>query len=109
MPRSGTRARGRPSADTLRPRYAPGAMTGAMILAAGLGTRLLPLTEELPKPLVPLGDGPLVTHAAARLAGAGLAPLVMNTHHLAPAFAHAGLDALGVRVVHEPRILGTAG
>ncbi|HEY4122497.1 MAG TPA: sugar phosphate nucleotidyltransferase [Byssovorax sp.] len=83
-------------------------MTAGMILAAGLGTRLRPLTDELPKPLVWLGDRPLVAHAASRLAAAGVAPLVVNTHHLAGAFA-AEVAALGLVAVHEPAILGTAG
>lgn len=82
----------------------------AMVLCAGLGTRLRPLTLEKPKPLVPVGDRPLLAHIAARLARAGFDQLVINTHHLPDAFAN--LDAsLGVEVqrVHEPRILGTAG
>lgn len=81
-----------------------------MVLCAGLGTRLRPLTLEKPKPLVPLGDRPLLAHIAARLARAGFDQLVINTHHLPDAFIN--LDAsLGVEVqrVHEPVIRGTAG
>ena len=83
----------------------------AMILAAGLGTRLRPLTDELPKPLVPVGDRPAVAHVAARLAAAGLREAVLNTHHLAGAFTPerlAGLP-LALQVIHEPEVLGTAG
>jgi mannose-1-phosphate guanylyltransferase len=83
----------------------------AMILAAGLGTRLRPLTDELPKPLVPVGDAPAVAHIAARLASAGIRAAALNTHHLADAFTPARLAALPIalRVIHEPEILGTAG
>ncbi|APR76353.1 Nucleotidyl transferase [Minicystis rosea] len=83
----------------------------AMILAAGLGTRLRPLTDELPKPLVPVGDRPAVAHIAARLAGAGITFAVLNTHHLAEAFTPAVLASLplSLRVIHEPAILGTGG
>jgi mannose-1-phosphate guanylyltransferase len=84
-------------------------MASAMILAAGLGTRLRPLTEELPKPLVPLGDEPLLVRAARRLARAKLGPIAFNTHHLAAAFAAIDLAGLGLAALHEPRILGTAG
>lgn len=82
-----------------------------MILAAGLGTRLRPLTDELPKPLVPVGDRPAVAHVAARLAAAGITEAVLNTHHLAEAFTPAVLASLplALRVVHEPSILGTGG
>lgn len=83
----------------------------AMILAAGLGTRLRPLTDELPKPLVPVGERPAVAHVAARLAAAGIREAVLNTHHLAGAFGAdrlAGLP-LALRVLHEPALLGTAG
>lgn len=82
----------------------------AMVLGAGLGTRLRPLTFELPKPLVPIGDRPLLGHIARRLARAGFDELVVNTHHLPTAFS--SLDqTLGVRLhrVHEPVIRGTAG
>lgn len=82
----------------------------AMVLCAGLGTRLRPLTLELPKPLVPVGDRPLLGHIAERLRRAGFDELVVNTHHLPEAFSSV-LGGLGVKLhrVHEPRILGTAG
>ena len=82
-----------------------------MILAAGLGTRLRPLTDELPKPLVPVGDRPAVAHIAERLARAGLREAVLNTHHLAQAFTPRRLASLPLRlrVIHEAAILGTGG
>lgn len=82
-----------------------------MILAAGLGTRLRPLTFELPKPLVPVGDRPAVAHVAERLAAAGIDAVVLNIHHLVAAFTPDVLRALPLpfTVVHEPEILGTGG
>lgn len=86
-------------------------MTRAMILAAGLGTRLRPLTLELPKPLMWLGDRPMVAHIAERLAEGGALAAVLNTHHLAEAFRPEVLEAmpLPLTVLHEVEILGTAG
>jgi len=86
-------------------------MTTAMIPCAGLGTRLRPLTDELPKPLVWLGDRPLLSHIAARLAKGGVTRAVLNTHHLAERFEEAVLRDLPIdtTLVHEPHILGTAG
>jgi mannose-1-phosphate guanylyltransferase len=83
----------------------------AMILAAGFGTRLRPLTDELPKPLLPVGDRPAIAHIAGRLAAAGIQRASLNTHHLAEAFSAERLAGLPVHltVIHEPRILGTAG
>ena len=82
-----------------------------MILAAGFGTRLRPLTDELPKPLVPVGDRAAVAHIADRLVKAGIQEAVLNTHHLAEAFTPRRIAALPLRlrVIHEATILGTAG
>lgn len=52
----------------------------AMLLAAGLGTRMRPLTDRTPKPLLPLGGRPLIDHALDRLAEAGVQTVVVNAH-----------------------------
>ena len=52
-----------------------------MVLAAGLGTRLRPITDTLPKPLVPLRGRALLDHAIDRLEAAGVATVVVNTHY----------------------------
>lgn len=59
----------------------------AMILAAGLGTRLRPLTDELPKALVPVAGRPLLAHVLDRLVAAGTTRVVVNTHHHADRIA----------------------
>lgn len=85
-------------------------MTSALILAAGFGTRLRPLTLELPKPVVPVGDRPLLAHVAGACRRAGVAHLVANAHH-----EHLKLRAviedlsLDIQVVVESEIRGTAG
>ena len=56
----------------------------AFVLGAGLGLRLRPLTEDLPKPLVPIFQKPLITFAFDHLAAAGVQSFVVNTHHLPP-------------------------
>jgi mannose-1-phosphate guanylyltransferase len=85
-------------------------MASAIVLCAGFGTRLRPLTDELPKPLVPVGDRSILEHAAAALKAAGFAELVINIHHLAPIFGrYIARLPLPVRVVVEPQIQGTAG
>lgn len=85
-------------------------MASAIVLAAGFGARLRPLTEELPKPLVPVGDRSILEHALSRLEQAGFDRVVVNVHYLADAFepylARATVETI---VVHEPEIRGTAG
>lgn len=81
-----------------------------MILAAGLGTRLRPLTLDRAKPAVPFIGQPLVVHVARWLAKAGFTRAVANTHYrpesVRAALAGAPLD---IQFSHEPDILGTAG
>jgi len=85
-------------------------MPRAIVLSAGLGTRLRPLTAELPKALVPIGDRPLAFRIAERLARAGHSEIVMNTHHLSEIFPlEVQSFPVGVHLIHEPRIRGTAG
>ena len=61
-------------------------VTQAFVLGAGIGERLRPLTEQLPKPLIPVFHRPLITYAFDHLHAAGVQRLVVNTHHLAAAY-----------------------
>ncbi|MGH7434160.1 MAG: nucleotidyltransferase family protein, partial [Polyangiaceae bacterium] len=88
-------------------KYGSGMLPG-MILAAGLGTRLRPLTDVRPKPLVPVGDATVLAHAVRGLRGAGVDRLVVNAHHLPLALRDAALH-LGVEISAEAELLGTAG
>lgn len=85
----------------------------AAILAAGLGTRLLPLTRILPKALVPVCHRPLLGILLDQLAEAGCVQVAVNTHHLGEEILHflgrGGPWGLQVQVSHEPEILGTGG
>lgn len=84
----------------------------AVLLAAGLGTRLAPLTDSIPKILVPLGGRPLLEHQLAYLEQGGVTEVAVNVHHHAEEvirFLETSETALRVRVSHEPRLLGTAG
>lgn len=55
----------------------------AMIFAAGLGTRLKPLTDTMPKALVPVGGKPLIEHVIGKLKASGAERIVVNVHHFA--------------------------
>jgi NDP-sugar pyrophosphorylase family protein len=85
----------------------------AMILAAGYGTRLWPLTEDRTKPAIPFLGRPLVGYVAEYLAGFGCREVVVNLHHRPESVREALGDGsrFGVRLhyVHEPEILGTSG
>jgi mannose-1-phosphate guanylyltransferase len=85
----------------------------AMILAAGMGTRLLPLTKNLPKCLMPLAGRPLIDWQLSWLKKHGVTECVINLHYLPDQVrAHCGVGAAyGLRVEYsfEPELLGTAG
>jgi aminoglycoside/choline kinase family phosphotransferase/GTP:adenosylcobinamide-phosphate guanylyltransferase len=83
-----------------------------MILAAGFGTRLLPLTEKKPKPLFPILGRPLIDILIRRLESAGCEAVIVNTHHLADlidGFVRAQAYSVPVVTRYEPTILGTGG
>jgi MurNAc alpha-1-phosphate uridylyltransferase len=86
--------------------------THAMILAAGLGTRMRPLTEGTAKALLPLQGRALLDHALDRLAAAGVRQIVVNTHWQAKAVtAHLArrVDGPDLRILDEAVLLGTGG
>jgi len=90
-----------------------GKIRTAFLLAAGLGVRLKPLTDELPKPLLPLGGKPTITYAMERLAQMGIRHFIVNTHHLAQAYQRAfpsgEWQGIPITFVHEELLLDTAG
>ena len=65
-------------------------ITKAFILGAGLGTRLRPLTDVLPKPLVPIFHEPMANYALRHCQAAGIKEFAINTHHIPEAWS-AGL------------------
>jgi mannose-1-phosphate guanylyltransferase len=85
-------------------------MPPAMVLSAGLGTRLRPLTDLRAKPLVPVGDRPALAHVLDRLRAAGATRVVVNAHHhAAQVVAFARALSWELRVSEEPELLGTSG
>ncbi|HXV69114.1 MAG TPA: nucleotidyltransferase family protein [Nitrospira sp.] len=85
----------------------------AMILAAGLGTRLRPLTNTIPKPLLPVGGTPLIVWNLLLLKRHGFRDVVINLHHLGPMIEQTvgNGSQFGLRITYsrEPMILGTGG
>lgn len=85
----------------------------AMILAAGFGTRLRPLTNATPKPLLPVGGTPLIVWNLLLLRRYGIREVIINLHHLGSMIENelGNGHALGMRISYspEPSILGTGG
>ena len=84
----------------------------ALLLSAGLGTRLRPLTLTTPKCLIPIYGVPLLDHWLAMLLASGIERVLINTHHLADAVRrHVRQSSWQDRIdlVHEPELLGTGG
>src|SRR6202034_1582154 len=83
----------------------------AMVLAAGLGTRLRPITDRLPKPLVPVCGRALIDHVLDRLVVAGVQRVVVNVHYKAEMVAShlATRHDLEIALSHEDALLDTGG
>ncbi len=85
----------------------------AFVLGAGLGTRLRPLTNVVPKPLLPIFGKRLITFALDHLIASGVEQFVINTHHLPEQFidffSNASYRHKQVVLVHEPDLLETGG
>jgi mannose-1-phosphate guanylyltransferase len=85
-----------------------------MILAAGKGTRLFPLTGQIPKPLAPVADTPIIGHIFDLLARHGIEEAYVNLHYLADALLRAygeetHINGMRVNLVREKELTGTAG
>jgi MurNAc alpha-1-phosphate uridylyltransferase len=83
----------------------------AMILAAGFGTRMRPITEHTPKPLIPLCGRALIDHGIDRLVAVGVKRIVVNTHYKAPMMEAHLTQRHDVELVlsHEETLLDTGG
>lgn len=83
----------------------------AMVLAAGRGERMTPLTDNCPKPLLEVGGQTTLDRILDKLAGAGVARVVVNAHHLAERIeTHlAGRETPQLTVIREPSALETGG
>ena len=88
-------------------------ITQAFVLGAGLGNRLRPLTDVVPKPLVPIFQKPLITFALDHLIQLGIGRFVINTHKLPESFQNFfgknGYRGCSTTLVHEPDLLETGG
>jgi mannose-1-phosphate guanylyltransferase len=86
----------------------------AMALAAGQGTRLFPLTGEIPKPMAPVVDTPIIEHIFGLLASHGVDEVNVNVHYLADALLAAygetsTVNGMTVNLSREDELRGTAG
>ena len=92
----------------LRPEIAAAVPDTAMVMAAGLGKRMRPLTATRPKPLIEVNGKPLIDHVFDKLRAAGIARAVVNVHYLADVLeAHlaANADGLDITISDERRLL----
>jgi MurNAc alpha-1-phosphate uridylyltransferase len=86
--------------------------TKAMVLAAGLGVRMRPLTDKMPKPLVRVAGRPLLDHVLDKLAGAGVGEAVVNVHYLPDQLIDYTASLTRPRVIisdERGQVLGTGG
>lgn len=86
--------------------------TKAMVLAAGLGVRMRPLTDRMPKPLVPVAGRPLLDHVLDKLADAGVSEAVVNVHYLPDQIIDHTAQRTRPRVIisdERDQVLGTGG
>ena len=85
----------------------------AFILGAGLGTRLRPLTRNIPKPLLQIGGRPIIAYAMEHLRSIGVKRFIVNTHHCADkykeTFPENNWQGIPIIFRHEPILLDTAG
>lgn len=85
----------------------------AFLLGAGLGTRLRPLTEKCPKPLLPIAGLPMICHAMNSLIELGVRRFIINTHHAAEVYEEKFPEKTWrncpIELVHEPVLLDTGG
>jgi MurNAc alpha-1-phosphate uridylyltransferase len=81
----------------------------AMVMAAGFGKRMRPLTDTVPKPLIPLCGAPLIDWTMARLRAGGITRFVVNSHYLGDQIAAHFAGAADVTLSPEPDILETGG
>src|ERR687898_953357 len=86
----------------------------AMALAAGKGATLFPLTREIPKPMAPVVNTPIIEHIFDLLAGYGIEDVYVNVHYLADALLEAygkepSINGMNVYLEREDELLGTAG
>lgn len=85
-------------------------MPSAFVLAAGYGTRLRPLTDRIPKPLLPVGDRPLLAHTLEQIFAFPTVKVTLNAHHCSKEISnYINSLEVTVNVSVEEKILGTAG
>lgn len=84
-----------------------------MILAAGFGRRLMPLTKEIPKPLLPVKGKPIIVHIIEKMREAGFDEIIINLHHLGmkiqDEIGTGGKFDMKIVYSYEKEILGTGG